>query len=114
MDRVLHFLESNGEVQLPLVAEARGKLEDKSLSGAFGGLLVTGGIDAPADKFKKLDLALVFQPKLKNIIGTQIADLCAYPCARYILNPGKANPAYEIVQRKIYQNGGVTGWEVAP
>jgi|SRR5882672_1872831 len=113
MDRLLHFLEANGEVQLPIVAEARGKVEDNSLREAFRGIFLKGAVVSPAEKFKGLDCALVFQPKLKNIAGTQIADLCAYPCARHILNPEKPNSPYEIVRKKVYENGGVTGWEVA-
>src|SRR5207253_2171231 len=75
MDRLLHFLESSGEVQLPIVAEARGKVEDNSLREAFLGIFSKGAFTSTAEKFNKLDCALVFQAKLKNIAGTQIADL---------------------------------------
>ena len=54
-------------------------------------------------------VTLTFQPKLKNIAGTQIADLCAYPCARYILAPQKPNTPYEVIRHKIYNSEVVTG-----
>lgn len=38
-----------------------------------------------------------------NIVGTQLADLAAYPLARYVLNSNKSNPAYEIIKAKFYQ-----------
>jgi hypothetical protein len=36
-----------------------------------------------------------------NILGTQIADLVAYPIARHVLDPQKANPAFDIVKPKL-------------
>jgi hypothetical protein len=114
MDRLVHFLDWKGELDLPIVAEARGKAEDNSLFTAFGRIFATGAVSHSAEKLQKLRCPIVFQPKLKNIVGTQIADLCAYPCARHILNPERSNRAFAIVQKKVYQNGGVTGWEVTP
>ena len=59
-------------------------------------------------------MPLAFQPKRNNIAGNQIADLCAYPCARHILNPGRPNLPYETARNKLYQNGGTTGWKLSP
>jgi len=61
-----------------------------------------------------LGLTLTFQPKRNNIVGNQIADLCAYPCARHILHPSRSNPPYEIVRNRPYQEGGVNGWKFFP
>jgi hypothetical protein len=36
-----------------------------------------------------------------NIVGTQMADLAAYPIARRVLDKTKPNPAYEIVRKKL-------------
>jgi hypothetical protein len=55
-----------------------------------------------AEEFKKLDCSLGFQPKTNNIVGVQIADLCAHPCARHILNPSRLNRAFDIAHRHIY------------
>lgn len=114
LERLVHFLTVQGETQLPLVAEARGKQEDNALRQVFAGMLTEGTEDCPAEQFKQLDYTLSFQPKHNNIVGNQLADLCAYPCARHILNPAKVNEPHAIASRKIYENGGVRGWKVFP
>lgn len=114
LEGLVHFLAAQGETQLPLVAEARGKREDDALRQVFARILAEGTGDCPAASFQKLDCSLMFQPKHNNLVGNQLADLCAYPCARHILNPDKANEPYAIASRKIYENGGVRGWKVFP
>jgi len=50
-----------------------------------------------------------------NIIGTQMADLAAYPIARHVLVPTKPNPAYEVIKGKFYVGpGNVRGLKVFP
>ena len=50
-----------------------------------------------------------------NIIGTQMADLAAYPIARYVLDRKKPNPAYEAIKAKFYQGSGlVRGLKIFP
>ena len=44
-----------------------------------------------------------FKEKKEDINGLQIADLFAYPIARFIIDPLRANPAFEILRHKIYQ-----------
>ncbi len=39
--------------------------------------------------------------KKENINGLQLADLIAYPIARYIIEPERANPSFEIFKNKI-------------
>lgn len=114
MERLVHFLEAQGETQLPVVAEARGKNEDHALREVFTRIITDGTRFRPAAQFKKLDCTLTFQPKRNNIVGNQLADLCAYPCARHILSPEKVNEPYAIASRKIYENGGIRGWKVFP
>lgn len=114
MDRLVHFLDSEGETRLPIVAEARGKQEDNTLEKVFYRILAQGTAATPAAQFKKLDCNLMFQRKTNNIIGTQLADLCAYPCARHILNPTRQNRPFEIVRRKVYERDSITGWKVFP
>ena len=80
----------------------------------FTRILAGGTGSLSAESVKKLDCSLVFQPKHNNIVGNQLADLCAYPCARHILNPEKSAEPYAIASQKIYENGGVRGWKVFP
>jgi len=114
MERVVHFLEQNGEIELPIVAESRGKREDEELERAFYEFLACGTYFVPAERFKSVRCPLVFWDKRANIAGLQVADLAAYPCARFILNPGQPNQAYEIIKKKIYESGNIRGWKVFP
>jgi len=41
---------------------------------------------------------------MENLAGLQLADLCAYPAARYVLKPLAANPAFDLVR------GHLVGW----
>jgi hypothetical protein len=114
MEGLFHFLNSHGEKQLPIVAEARGKREDNMLELVFYRILTHGTANVSADQFKQLNCPLSFQSKKNNILGVQLADLCAHPCARHILNPSKPNRAFEIAQEHLYDINGVSSWQVFP
>lgn len=114
MEGLLHFMESEQESQLPIVAEARGRKEDNSLEQVFYRILARGTERIPAERFKLLDCALAFQSKRNNIAGVQLADLCAYPCARQVLHPDKVNRPFEIVRKHFYASGNVSGWRIFP
>lgn len=66
------------------------------------------------EQFKKLTYPLVFRSKRDNIVGIQLADLCAHPCARHVLRPDQPNRAYDIVKKHLYKKGGVDGWKIFP
>ncbi len=114
LERLAAFLAENREATLPIVAEARGKVEDGALSAVFSRTLVSGTASTPATTFNGLSLTLSFQPKQKNIIGNQLADLCAYPCARHILHATGGNRPFEVVRRKLYHGEEGSGWKVYP
>ena len=50
--------------------------------------------------FKRIRFTLKFVPKARNVIGTQVADLAAYPIARRVLT-GTPGPAYEVIRPKF-------------
>ncbi|MBL7076822.1 MAG: DUF3800 domain-containing protein [Kiritimatiellae bacterium] len=114
MERLIHFIEDNRLSELPIVAEARGKAEDKDLERCFFRIMTEGTDCIRGDRFKKVECPLVFRRKFDNIAGIQLADLCAHPCARHVLRPEQSNRAYEIVRQKIYHKSGVEGWKVFP
>ncbi|MDQ8193826.1 DUF3800 domain-containing protein [Coraliomargarita sp. SDUM461004] len=114
MERVRHFMCQHAISELPFVAEARGKKEDHSLERVFYRVLAKGTHQMPSDQFRSMNCSLVFRTKYDNIVGTQLADLCAHPCARHILNPAHGNRAYPIVQQKVYHSHGVSGWKIFP
>ncbi len=114
MERVRHFLRSVNEARLPLVAEARGKNEDMALENVFLRILSAGTRTVSREEFQGLDCPLVFRSKQDNIAGIQVADLCAYPCARHVLDPAKANPAFVVVKAHFYGGEAFTGLQVHP
>jgi hypothetical protein len=114
MESLVAFLEAAGETQLPIVAEARGKREDNALEQAFYRTLTRGTASVSVERFKRLNCALTFQPKKNNIIGVQLADLCAHPCARHILNPERSSRAFEVARKHVFSGAGSNGWRVFP
>lgn len=114
LERLIHFVESKKLSELPFVAEARGKNEDETLERCFYRMMNAGTDFIKGERFKKLNCPLVFRRKFDNIAGIQLADLCAHPCARHILLPEQANRAFDVVNEKIYRNGGISGWKIFP
>ena len=114
LERVLHFMDAHDADELPLVAEARGKQEDESLSLAFYRIVANGTAYHSAKEFQRFTPTLMFRSKRDNVAGVQIADLCAHPSARHMLKPQQPNQAYDIVKGKIYHSGKVSGWQGVP
>jgi hypothetical protein len=102
MEQLVDLLEEVGQDRILIVAEARGKKEDAELAVAFDRTRSEGSSNVPRERFARINFELQFVPKMMNVVGTQMADLAAYPIARAVLDPNKPNPAYEIVRRKIY------------
>ena len=109
------LLEDTLQTDVVLVAEARGKAENKDLLASFQRVIAEGTPEVSAERFQNIQFRLLFQPKEGNVIGTQIADLVAYPLARHILDGAAPNPAYEIIRDNIYvRNGMAEGLKVFP
>lgn len=113
-ERVVHFLEQQDETHLPVIAEARGRNEDRNLEAAFYKMLASGTQYVGSDRLGRLRCTLLFENKLRNVCGVQLADLCAHPCARHILKPDQPNRAYGIAAQHLYSSGTVTGWKEFP
>jgi hypothetical protein len=107
LERISDFLENNKESFLPVVAESRGWKEDEELRESFNYLM-------SSQRFKNLHCQIIFRRKRDNVVGMQLADLCAYPAARKILDPNKENLAFEIISSKLYNNGNIAGLKISP
>ena len=92
--------------QLEIVIEKRGKKEDKKLEEHFQRLLSRGTSYVSPERLKEVGIKIIFRDKKENINGLQLADLIAYPIARYVIEPKRANPAFDVLQSKIYQKAG--------
>jgi hypothetical protein len=81
-----------------ILAESRGKLEDHLLKDEFQSLHDCG-------TFYESDLcnvtSLWMEKKEANIVGTQIADLVAYPVAAQVLRPDVPHKSFEVLRSKI-------------
>ncbi|CAN0601282.1 unnamed protein product, partial [Ectocarpus sp. 12 AP-2014] len=98
--------EKENEIkQLEIVIEKRGKKEDKQLDEHFQRLLARGTGYVSAERLKEVGIQIVFKDKKENINGLQLTDLLAYPIARYVIDPKRANPAFDILESKFYKKG---------
>lgn len=107
VERSVFYLDAiKGSKSLDMVIEKRGKKEDKQLHEHFQRLVARGtGYVAP-ERLRNIGLNVVFKDKRENINGLQLADLIAYPMARYVIDPQRANPAFDVIEPKIYAKGG--------
>lgn len=92
------FLNGRNDLQLPVIAEVRGKREDDDLARTFARDHSQRNAARSAQGLSPLDCSLTFCSKEDNVAGIQIADLCAYPCARLVFDPERSNTAFEIVK----------------
>ncbi len=105
MERLKARLDEVGQKQVTLLAEARGKNEDDALRLAFLQLLKDGSY---YHDFTSIDFELKFVSKKANVLGHQIADLCAYPIARRLIetDPTKPHRAFDVVRTKFIERPG--------
>ncbi len=108
IERAIFYLESlkKTETALEVIIEKRGPKEDKKLHEHFQKILSRGTGYIKTNKLAKYNLTVVFRNKKENVNGLQLADLVAYPIARYILEPERVNPAFEIFKDKLYKKAG--------
>jgi len=103
------------EKQLKIIIEKRGKKEDKKLDEHFQRLLARGTGFVDAERIKAVRTKIIFKDKKENINGLQLADLVAYPIARFVIEPKRANPAFDVLAPKIYtKNGKRYGLKIFP
>ncbi|MCD6226722.1 MAG: DUF3800 domain-containing protein [Candidatus Aenigmarchaeota archaeon] len=99
MERYAIFLREKGDTGL-MIIESRNKTDNELLYIAYSKIMLQGTGFMRADEFQKRIKDLVFVPKKENEIGTQLADLAAYPIATHIL-PNRDKRAFEILKMKF-------------
>lgn len=101
--------------KINIIVERRGKKEDGALLKYYNGLRATGMHYISPERLATHIGQFGFSSKKENIFGLQIADLIAYPISRYVLNPEKPNPAFDIISPNIYlSNGKLLGLKIFP
>lgn len=109
MERFLYYLEENNDVGY-ISVESRDSKSNTDLLATFTDIINNGsGSDmhrVPAKRFQSKIQKMIFVTKQQNENGHQIADLAAYPIAKYALDPKKTNPAFEIIKTKFRKGVG--------
>jgi hypothetical protein len=107
--------EIKEQKKLEIIIEKRGKKEDKKLQEHFQRLVSRGTTYVSSERLQEVSIKITFKDKKENINGLQLADLIAYPIARYVIEPKRANPAFEVLEKKIYtKNAKRYGLKVFP
>ena len=118
IERSVFYLDSiKGEdkIDLSIIAEKRGKKEDKNLYEYFISLLSKGTYWVTSERLKNYFDEFIFKGKKEDINCLQIADLVAYPVTRHILDPDEVNFSFEIIKGNLYYEGDrVRGLKVIP
>ncbi len=107
IERTVFCLDAkpNGHKKVNIIIEKRGKKEDKRLAEHFQRLMARGTGYVSAERLSAYNMSIEFVGKSENINGLQLADLIAYPMARYVIDPERANPAFDTLEGKIYRRG---------
>ncbi len=108
IERSIFFLDSikDSDKKLDIIIEKRGSAEDKKLAQHFQKLISRGTGFVVPERLKAYDVSITFKDKKENINGLQLSDLIAYPIARYVIEPKRANPAFDVLSNKFYSKGG--------
>ena len=117
IERAIFFLDDmpDDDKELQIIIEKRGKKEDKRLDEHFQRLMSRGTGYVSSLRLSNYSLSISFKDKKENINGLQLADLTAYPIARFVIEPERANPAFDLISSKIYsKNGKRYGLKIYP
>jgi len=113
LERLVFYLDKINEYDyVEIIVEERAKREDNSLIAHFNSIMDLGTYFVKPDRLKAKIKKFSFRNKKGNIIGLQLADLCAYPLARHLLNPDVPYIPFKIIENKLYCNKGgkYEGW----
>lgn len=106
IERLIFCLDKkDSSTTVDIKIEKRGRFEDQQLLNQYNKILDKGTYFVSSERLKKRVSNFESFLKKDNIIGLQLADLCAYPLARYILNPNQPYPPFDIIKSKIYCDG---------
>lgn len=95
-----------GGATIDITVEKRGKKEDASLLSYYNSLRVNGMHYVSPERLTSHISHFGFSDKKDNVYGLQIADLIAYPISRYVIDPDRRNPAFDVIAPNIFVSGG--------
>lgn len=101
--------------KIDIIVERRGKREDAALLNYYNKLRFTGMHYVTPERLAEHMGHFGFSNKSENVFGLQVADLIAYPVSRYVLDPDRFNPSFDVIATNIYQsNGKLLGLKIFP
>ena len=113
LERLVFCTDQNNAIStVSITIEKRGKKEDKQLLAHYNSVTDRGTYLVNADRFKRRIVDFRMMAKRDNDVGLQIADLCAYPIARHVLNSEEPYIPFKIIEGKLRKgsNGRVEGY----
>ena len=113
LERLVFSTDQNHEAStVSITIEKRGKKEDKQLLSHYNSVTDRGTYHVNANRFKQRIADFSMMAKKDNNVGLQIADLCAYPIARHILNSEEPYVPFKIIENKFRKgsNGKIEGF----
>ncbi|MEW6088918.1 MAG: DUF3800 domain-containing protein [bacterium] len=104
------LMDKNASVDIQV--EERGRKEDDMLLAHYNTIKDRGTFYVSTERMIHRLKSFKFFNKRENVLGLQVADLCAYPLARYVLNPRAPYIPFDVIKSKIYCNskGEFEGW----
>ena len=105
LERLVFFLNrAQGGGTADIIIEKRGQREDAQLLSQYNAVYDRGTYYVTEAEMKTRVMNFTFKHKRENIIGLQLADLCAYPLARHVLSVNEPYVPFEVIKGKIYCN----------
>lgn len=105
LERLVFCTDKNPNSKVSIIIEKRGKREDKQLVAHYNSVIDLGTYHVSPQRFKQRIVGFEMFTKRENKIGLQVADLCAYPIARHMLNPKEPYIPFRIIENKFYKSG---------
>lgn len=103
LERLIFCLDGKtAEAKVRIKAEKRGTKEDCMLLADYNSILDRGTYYVGRERLASRIAEFKFHAKRENIVGLQLADLCAYPLARNIISPGEPYIPFNVIKEKIY------------
>ncbi|MDD4358441.1 MAG: DUF3800 domain-containing protein [Candidatus Pacebacteria bacterium] len=101
LERLIYCTDTCKSNSVNITIEKRGKKEDKQLLSHYNSIIDRGTYHVSAVRFNNRIKDFLMKLKKDNDIGLQVADLCAYPIARYILNSEEPYIPFKIIENKL-------------
>jgi len=101
LERLVFCTEKNVHSTVSIDIEKRGRKEDAQLLSHYNSVIDVGTQHIRPERFKKCITSFSMKLKKDNDVGLQIADLCAYPIARHVLNSEEPYVPFQVIEGKF-------------